>query len=46
MDFSPVAFTAAKKFDRMLLLVLLDRPAAAGLVAASLALIAGRSSDI
>ena len=44
--FNPLAFTAAMKSDRMLLKLLLVRPAATGLTAASLALIAGRSSGM
>ena len=43
---NPLNFTAATKSDRMLLKVLPVRPAAAGLTAASLALIAGSSSGI
>src|SRR5438128_1128710 len=42
--FKPLAFTAAIKLDRMLLKLLLVKPAATGLTVASLVLIAGRSS--
>ena len=42
--FNPLAFTAAKKFERMLAKLFVVKPEAAGITAASLALIARRSS--
>jgi hypothetical protein len=46
VGFKPLALTAAKKFVRILLKVFGVRPATAGVMAASLALIAGRSSGM